>query len=366
MAEEEKDSKTEEATPKRLEEARMKGQVAYSAETVATVGLGALVVCMAFTGGHVVQMAGGMVLRGAETVADLGPLELGIEEYVTLFRGAAGEAIPALLLLILPVVGVIAFTGFSQVGLKVATEALKVDPTKLDPIKGIQKVMSWRGIVRTLLAAAKITVAVSVVVVVSSTDVVRMTNHAGDDLGPTLAASGHVLLRAALAAVVALFLIALVDLWYQKFQFAKDMRMSKKERKEEHKASEGDPLVKSRIRSVQRELAARRMMADVPDATVVVTNPTHFAVALRYESDAVDAPRVVAKGVDEVAQNIKRVAREAGVLVVEDAPLARALHRTCEIGDQIPEDLFGAVAGVLAYVYRVQGEPAAASAGARA
>ena len=114
-------------------------------------------------------------------------------------------------------------------------------------------------------------------------------------------------------------------------------------------------MVKARIRQVQREVASQRMMDEVPDATVVVTNPTHFAVALRYDPNGAGAPRVVAKGVDEVAQRIKAVAREHGVLVHEAPPLARALHRTCELGDEVPEDLFQAVAGVLAYVYRVQG-----------
>ena len=360
MAEEEKDSKTEEATPKRLEEARMKGQVAYSSETVATIGLCALVMCMTMTGGGVARAAGELVQSGADSMGRMGTRDLQLIEYVGLMREAVGGVFPAVMMLILPVLAVVALTGFGQVGVKIATKALKVDPTKINPVKGIQKVLSWRGVVRTVLAAGKVTVAFGVVILVASTDIAQMTIHAGDDLGPALSGAGEVIFRSALAAVLALTLIALFDLWYQKYQFAKDMRMSKKERKEEHKASEGDPIVKPRIRNVQREMSARRMMADVPDATVVVTNPTHFAVALRYEEDSPMAPKVIAKGVDEVAQNIKRVAREAGVVVVEEPPLARALHRTCEIGDEIPEDLFGAVAGVLAYVYRVQGEPARA------
>lgn len=132
--------------------------------------------------------------------------------------------------------------------------------------------------------------------------------------------------------------------------------MSKKEIKDEHKNAEGDPQVKARIRQVQREVASRRMMDDVPDATVVVMNPTHYAVALRYEDGSDAAPRVVAKGLDLVALRIRDVADAAGVMVVEEPPLARALHRSCEIGDPVPEDLFEAVAKLLAYVYRVQGK----------
>jgi len=170
-----------------------------------------------------------------------------------------------------------------------------------------------------------------------------------------MVAVGALVRRAAITGVLAVLVLAIFDFWFQRAQFSKDMRMSRKEIKDEHKSSDGDPMVKARIRQVQRESASRRMMDDVPDATVVVTNPTHFAVALSYDSQGAGAPRVVAKGVDSLARRIKDVAREAGVLVYEDPPLARGLHRSCEIGAEIPEDLFKAVAGVLAYVYRVQG-----------
>ncbi len=135
--------------------------------------------------------------------------------------------------------------------------------------------------------------------------------------------------------------------------------MTKQEIKEELKNIDGDPHVKARIRQIQREMASKRMMTAVPDATVVVTNPSHYAVALRYDRDRPDerAPEVVAKGMDFLAQRIKEVAADNGVVCFEDVPLARALHAQCEIGDEIPEDLFEAVASVLAYVYRVQGEP---------
>ena len=153
--------------------------------------------------------------------------------------------------------------------------------------------------------------------------------------------------------------ISLIDLIYQRYQFAKDMRMSKKEIRDEHKNSEGDPHVKARIRQIQREVAMGRMMDDVPDATVVITNPTHYAVALRYVDGSDAAPTVLAKGLDEVALRIRAVAAEHDVLVVEEPPLARALHRACGIGDPVPEELFEAVAKVLAYVYRAQGAVAA-------
>ena len=174
-------------------------------------------------------------------------------------------------------------------------------------------------------------------------------------------AVGHVILKCSIGAMTVVLALSLVDLAYQRYQHEKDLKMSKQEVKDDMKSSEGDPHLKARIRAVQRELASQRMMQDVPKATVVVTNPTHYAVALLYErggEDGVGAstPRVVAKGVDHIAQRIKEVAREAHVVCFEDVPLARALHAQCEIGDEIPVDLFQAVASVLAYVYRVQGD----------
>jgi flagellar biosynthetic protein FlhB len=172
---------------------------------------------------------------------------------------------------------------------------------------------------------------------------------------PLIAAIGYVLLRATLAGLIVLAVLAIFDVYFQRSQHTKDLRMTKKEVRDEARNTDGDPLVKSRIRQVQRELASRRMMQDVPNATVVVTNPTHVAVALRYDDARQNAPVVVAKGLDEVAQAIKALAGEHGVIVHVEPPLARALHRACEIGDPVPAELFEAVARVLAYVYRVQG-----------
>jgi len=220
---------------------------------------------------------------------------------------------------------------------------------------------------RTLMALGKLTLIVASMIAAAWTQIDHIVLLAGAELGPALAGTGHIALRCVAAALLAILVLAAADAGYQRWQHERDLRMSRKDIKEEHKSLEGDPHIKSRIRRVQMELAARRMMSEVPKATVVVTNPTHYAVALRYErkdgaGGPVGAPRVVAKGVDEVAARIKEVAREAGVICFEDVPLARALHARCRLGDEVPIDLYQAVAEVLAYVYRVQGklEPEAA------
>jgi flagellar biosynthetic protein FlhB len=199
----------------------------------------------------------------------------------------------------------------------------------------------------------------------------RIAALSGADTGPLLAGLARVGVRCAAAALVAIALLAVLDYLFQRFQHERDLRMSKKELRDELKNTEGDPQLKARIRQVQRELARSRMMAEVPKATVVVTNPTHYAVALRYDRDADHAggraPRVVAKGIDHVAARIRELAREAGIPCYEDPPLARALHARVELGQEIPESFYQAVAGVLAYVYRVrEAGPKAHETGAQA
>ena len=163
-------------------------------------------------------------------------------------------------------------------------------------------------------------------------------------------------LKVGLYAAVALFCIAILDYMYQKYDFEKNIRMSKQDIKDEYKNSEGDPLIKSKIKQKQRQMAMQRMMQEVPNADVVITNPTHFAIALKYDENKSDAPLVVAKGVDFIAQKIKYVAKENEVIMVENRPLARALYDQTEIGQAIPEEFFKAVAEILAFVYKTKGK----------
>ncbi len=349
--------KTEDATPRRLEEAREKGQVAFSTEIMSAATLMTALLAIGFAGAALTQAAGRIVVSGANDVAYLGREQLEATEFASLLRAAAQQVLPPVLMLVLPVAFVAALVGYSQVGgVRLTPKAIAPDPSKISPMAGAKRMVSPRSFVRTGLSALKLVVVGVAVVGANWQGILRMGSLAGADTGPFLAALGILLLRAGITGVIAILFLSVFDFWFQRHQFQRDMRMSKKEVKDEQKSSEGDPLVKARIRQVQREVSSRRMLADVPDATVVVTNPTHFAVALNYDPGLADAPRVVAKGVDEVAETIKRIAREAGVTMFEDPPLARALHRSCEIGSEVPEELFQAVAAVLAYVYRLRGE----------
>ncbi len=359
MAEEaEKDERTEAATPRRRQEAREKGQVPLSTELIASLTLLAGFGALAMGGGRLATSIGGLAAKSFTDLGAVGTAPVDPGSVAKLFDGIAGSIAGPAAFVILPLLIVGLLAGFGQIGFQIAPKALAIDGARLNPIKGLERLFSARSAVRTLSAILKVTLVAGVLAGVAIHDLPRVAGLVGGDLGPVMVAVGKLVLRAAIGALVVILALGLFDLAFQRFQHEKDLRMTKKEVKEEHKSNEGDPHVRGRIRAIQRELASRRMMQEVPKATVVVTNPTHVAVALRYDRDEAPsrAPIVVAKGLDEIAQRIKEVAGEAGVPLFEDVPLARALHARTEIGDEVPVDLYEAVAAVLAYVYRVRGD----------
>ncbi len=357
MAEASKDEKTEDATPKKKHEARMEGNVAMSQEMLAAVMLAMMAVTMMFGGGELARVTMGQVSRSASTLGELGTQTLTLNDWAAYCEGRIMAILPALAIVVLPVIAVGALTGYLQIGFKIASKAVGFKPNKLNPITGFGKVFNKQNAVKTLLAGAKILLVITAVGLVAWSQLGNMNTLAGTDVGPMMQGVGYLLLRCVAAGVLVVIFLSIFDLLYQRHHHAESLKMTKQEVKDEHKSTEGDPHIKAKIRGVQREVAMRRMMEDVPDATVVVTNPTHYAVAIRYDRTSESAaPRIVAKGVDQVAQNIKKVARANDVPCYEDRPLARALHARTEIGDEIPEDLFQAVAQVLAYVYRLKGE----------
>jgi len=354
--------KTEDATPRRQEEAREKGQVPFSTELVA-----ALTLCMALglymmMGGPILEILGGRVRTAFAQVSSIGLVDIDIPVANKIMSDAGEAAMDALLMFAAPLLGLTLLGAYAQIGIHLSPKALEWDLSKLNPAKGLDRLFSMRSIVRTGLASLKLIFIGLAIVVTAFRGMGALSGIDGVDLGPALQVADDLFLRSVIAALIAIVALGIIDFAFQRFQHNKDLRMSKQEIREENKNIEGDPHIKARIRQVQREMASHRMMHEVPDATVVVTNPTHYAVALKYDNSSADggAPRVVAKGVDHVAQEIKRVARDSGVMCFEDVPLARSLHAACEIGDEVPEALFEAVASVLAYVYRVQGGSTAA------
>jgi flagellar biosynthetic protein FlhB len=239
-------------------------------------------------------------------------------------------------------------------GVTFSTKPLNPDLGKLNPGKGIKKIFSLDSVSELVKSIIKIVILSLVAVLAVRGKWAEIA--AFSDLGVAGFAlqSGRIMLLVISRTLWVFAVLAVGDYVYQKWRFEKGLRMSRQEIKEETKSTEGDPLVKSRIKSVQREMARRRMMEDVPTADVVITNPTRLAVALKYDREKAAAPYVVAKGRDLIAARIREIARENGVPIVEDKPLARSLYKSVEIGQESPVDLYKAVAGVLAYVYRLK------------
>lgn len=364
--EDEKQDKTEDATPRRRQDAREEGQVALSTELLSAAALCAGMAALALAGGMLARSSGALIEGSIGALAVRGKDELSIPDTLSLFRGSTSSMLAPALFVIVPMWVCGMLVAYTQVGFQVTPKAIAWDLARLNPAKGLARLFSARSFVRAVLALAKILVITITMGAMAWRDLPNLARLSGSELGPMLAGLGRAALHCVAGALIAISLLAIFDYGFQRWQHETGLKMTKKELRDELRSTEGDPHIKARVRQVQREMARRRMMADVPKATVVVTNPTHYAVALRYDRRAVAAngstararraPYVVAKGVDHVAQRIKEVAREAGVVCYEDVALARALHAKVEIGDEIPESFYQAVASVLSYVYRVQGE----------
>jgi len=353
-----KDERTEDATPRKREEARERGQVALSQELVAAIMLCGTAATLAVGGGHIAESAGRLTVASIDGLASYGKIELEGPTAAGLVKDVVLASLPALLVALVPALAIGLVVGYGQSGFQIATKALELRLDKIDPIKGFGRILGMRGWVRLGQSSLKIIVLSATVVFALYLQRGWISSLAGQELGPALL-GGMWILALTMAAALALFvLISIIDVLFQRAQHDKDLRMTKQEVKEDHKNTEGDPHVRARVRQMQREMASRRMLEDVPRATVVVTNPTHVAIALFYERGAngaaPGAPKVVAKGLDHMAQRIKAIAKEAGVPMHEDVPLARALFKECQVGDLIPERLYAAVATVISYVYRLR------------
>jgi flagellar biosynthetic protein FlhB len=255
-------------------------------------------------------------------------------------------------LLVVLVVAALAGPFFLGAGV-IAPKAISPDFSRLDPLKGFGRMFSVHGLGELVKAIAKALLIGGVAIWVVKHEQEGLFALIGQPVERGLAEFAHMLLFSTLAIVSGTAVIAAIDVPFQLWQYYSKLRMTKEEVRQEARESEGDPQLKARIRSQQREMARRRMMADVPEADVVVTNPTHFAVALRYDASRDGAPRVVAKGRGLIAQRIRDIAAEHSVPVLESPPLARALHRHTEIGDAVPAALYSAVAEVMAWVYQL-------------
>jgi len=361
MAEaDEKDSRTEEATPHKRQAAREGGQVAFSSEILAAVVLIGWLGAFAFAGDRLANALGDSLSKSIGHLGELGRGNLTVETSTGLITALVPSIATATLTVLAPLFALALLVGYGQVGFWITPKSIAIDAGKIDPSAGFERIFSLRSAVRTGLSVAKMLAIVGALALAAWSRRAQIAALTSLEIGPALAGIGSITMHCVAGALVAILVLAVIDLMYQRRQLSTDLRMTRHELREELRNTEGDPHIKARIRRVQREVARRRMMAEVPRATVVITNPTHYAVAITYDraatADERRAPRVVAKGVDLIAERIKQIAREAGVVVFEEAPLARALYAQVDIGDEVPVELYQAVASVLAYVYGIQGK----------
>lgn len=340
--------KTEEPSQRKLDEAAKKGQIFSSKE----INNWMMILSAFFLTFVFAPMIGDWTFNGlAQYLQNAGHFqadnfETGPIMTNSLFLTIKLLSIPLCLASLAAIVGQLI-----QVGGKFSLENLVPKLERVSPLSGLKRIFSMNSFVDFLKGLIKMAITGSIVFAILWPEVKQITLFMGADLTKGLAEIQTLLIKILLSILSVLFLIAILDYLYQRFAFMKKMRMSHQEIKEEYKQTEGDPLVKSKVRQMQQERSRRRMMQAVPTADVIITNPQHYAIALKYEEFKNTAPVLVAKGVDRIALKIREIAKEHKVPIVENPPLARALYANVDLDEEIPEDYYKAVAKIISYVY---------------
>ncbi|MEX2644157.1 MAG: flagellar biosynthesis protein FlhB [Acetobacterales bacterium] len=357
MADDDRDQseKTEEPTDKKLEDARERGEVIQSQEirSFAVFAAATLLLVTSFPSAMLDIARHLRVFIARPHALPVDGTGLGRMLVQTVGNVAAELAIPMAVMIVIVLGSILA-----QVGFLWAPAVLTPNLNKLNPIKGAKKIFSLKNFVEFLKSVVKFSAILALLYLVIRPEVPALVNMGGLEVPQILARIYDMVVKLFMAMVVLVAVIAALDYLYQRHEFMKKNRMARTEVKDEHKQTQGDPHVRSRIRQIRSERSRQRMMQAVPGADVVITNPTHFAVALKYDMDSMAAPEMVAKGADLIAHSIRRVAEENDIPIVENPPLARALFAGVEVGQSVPEEHYKAVAEVIGYVYRVKGKMA--------
>lgn len=344
--------KTEKATPKKRRDERKKGNIFFSNDVVSVAVLGVCMAMIAITASTIAAEAGQFLrqcisMAGApEQQAFGGGLKKLFEDFVWATVRAVGP------LMAIGTLTGIAITLF-QTKLLVTGESLKPKFSRINPLQGVKRLFSLRSLVDVVKNLLKIILLFYLIYNFLAGIIDTLPKLLFTDIGSGCAYLLSLAMQISVQITIAYAILAAADVFYQRWDYERGMRMSKQEIKEEFKQMEGDPKIKGKIKEMQRRMAQSRMMQQVPEADVVIRNPTHYAVALRYKPDKDTAPVVLAKGQDSLALRIVKIAEESKVAVVENVPLARALYGSTEVGDQIPPELYNAVAEVLVYLYRL-------------
>ena len=344
------EEKTEQATPRKREKAREKGDTPKSRELTSLFPVWTIFLYLLFSGAlfsSVLNYFGSSLRRGA-TMRLTETTVMDIFKADTLNIGMI--MLPLFVLILLGVF----IVHFLQTGFLISTEPLSPDLSKLNPLKGIKRIFSINTLYETIKGLFKVAVLGMILYFMLKKEVFNIPLLVDMNITNVIDFSFAQIKKLVMISALVLTVFAAVDYAFQRWQYSRNLRMTKQEVREEHKEVEGSAMVKARMRSVQREMARRRMMQEVPKADLVITNPTHFAVALKYDAGKMGAPRVVAKGANLIAGKIKEIAKASGIPVFEDKPLARALF-TLDVNQEIPDAFYKAVAAILANVYKIKG-----------
>lgn len=347
------DDKTEKATPKKKNDARKKGQVFQSREMSASIVLIIMIVTLKVLGPNLYgQLTLYMKNSFSEYIKQTTQFDinLAMKLYIDALMVLAKTVLPLLIVAALSA----AIVGYAQVGTLFTFETLKPKGNRINPLSGFKRMFSARALVELLKSIIKIVIVAWVTYSYLESRTNEVLSLMNADLLTTLSFIGDATFNVALKIAIAMIILGFADFIYQKFDYEKNLRMTKQEVKDEYKQTEGNPEIKGKIKQKQRQMSMKRMMQDVPKADVVITNPTHFAVAIKYDLQQASAPFVVAKGQDYIALRIKQIAAENKVQMVENRPLARTLYSTVDIGETIPPELYQAVAEILAFVFKIK------------
>ncbi|BDY12553.1 flagellar biosynthesis protein FlhB [Hydrogenimonas cancrithermarum] len=340
--------KTEEPTPKKIEDAKKEGNVPKSMDTSGFITL--LVAVIAFVA------LTGWIFDRLETLYRYYINFVGVELTPALLLEITLHTVVQVLIMVLPLALPVAVAGmlaaWAQFGFVFTTKPLVPDLTKIDPIKGAKNLFSLKKLLESIKITLKVAAVFGVAFTVFLGFIKELVSVSHAPLAHQISWLADRAMMLAAVMLVLLMVLALIDLLFVRYNYFKGLRMSKQEIKDEMKQLDGNPEIKAKIRQIQMEMARKRMLAEVPNADVVITNPTHFAVALKYKEGEAHAPKVVAKGADLIALKIKEIARENHVQIVENPPLARELYKNVEVDREIPEQFYQAVAEVLAFVYK--------------
>lgn len=350
-----KSDKTEKATPKKRKEARKKGQVLQSREITSAMVLMFVFVTLRIYGGTIYKLIADFmkkVLLEYSQMDDLYMPDILMRVFVdtvTLMLKCVGPILAVAL-----IAGVI--VNYAQVGFLFTLETLSPKFSRINPWSGMKRIFSMHGVVELLKSILKVAVIGYVAYAYLNGEAATVLKMMDMDVISIASYIGITALNVAIRVCVALIILGVADYGYQWWEYEKNLKMSKQEIKEEYKQMEGNPEIKGKIKQKQRQMSMRRMMQEVPKADVIITNPTHYACAVKYDAKESDAPMLIAKGQDYIALRMKDIAREHKVEIVENKPLARTLYDTVEVGKPIPPELYQAVAEVLAFVYGLKGK----------